>query len=142
MKMYWNFTHPLEILDDTEWNMSLHDLPTKWSSAVNGCRQNESKQLIKNTSLETKKKETNPLLPGKHESSILNIAVLSEKVISSESGVICTDQARFTSKNSLKHRWVDFDVRGQQSTINVFTNESVIMDSYCDQKRWFDVKMP
>ncbi len=76
MKMYWNFTHPLEILDDTEWNMSLHDLPTKWSSAVNGCRQNESKQLIKNTSLETKK-ERNKSVAYRQNMSPLFLILLS-----------------------------------------------------------------
>ncbi len=50
------FAHPQAIQDVDEFissseqiwrNLALHHLPTNGSSAVNGCRQNESKQLIK-----------------------------------------------------------------------------------------------
>ncbi len=40
---------------------------------------------------------------------------------------ICTDQALFTSKNSSKQMWVDFDVKGQQE-MDFFTGGSAIMD--------------
>ncbi len=51
MKLGWKFTHPQTIQDvdvvffslEPVWrNLALHHLKTKWSSAVNGCRQNES----------------------------------------------------------------------------------------------------
>ncbi len=51
MTIYWGFTHPQPIQDvdefvsslDQIWrNVALHHLLTDASSAVNGCRQNES----------------------------------------------------------------------------------------------------
>ncbi len=56
----WKCTHPQAIQDvdnvvslaeQIRSNLALHDLFTKGSSAVNGCRQNETKQLIKNITI-------------------------------------------------------------------------------------------
>ncbi len=44
MKICWQFTHPQAIQDLDEFvsNLALHLLLSSESSAVNGCRQNES----------------------------------------------------------------------------------------------------
>ncbi len=44
MCICWKFTHPQNIqdVDEFAWNVALHHLLTSGSSAVNGCRQNES----------------------------------------------------------------------------------------------------
>ncbi len=70
---------------------------------------------------------------AKYESSLYHtIAFSSEKFIPSESGEKYA-QIKFTSQNSSKQLWVDFDVRGQQG-MDCFTGESVIMD-YGNQKQ-------
>ncbi len=57
MNIYWKFSHSPQAIQDVDefvssseqiWrNLAVHHLLTNGSSAVNGCRQNESKQLIK-----------------------------------------------------------------------------------------------